>query len=465
MEWVKALTTSSIRTCVIESVRYDGTPMKAKTRDNAASVHAQSAHEDGILALVAPIFNASSLRTWVPELGVRTDTNSAASKIVQTGSVFGCLLDVGGKFVLIASSVIVCHLQVLERCTAQCMHQALMQHSVANQVANTFEDKVRTAATDQNSANIVCEKSILCENELRGWLGIHNFCDVHTTARVFKRVFGLVQDDIRGLVRHSLSLGIAAEMNKFRRALRAEIRHRGVRVLRGQAPLDAQRHRQFMMHLFVSRGKNLVPKRALLSLLPNGDWRSYELQMYIGDASEISKERAEAIFCNGLVTALAGCMFATYPQHRWLGCDISVDQCGVLEMVHGLGSSSYLRYMNMFHGGKIDLQLAAPEYGTPSLPALMCEADAGEDSDAEDSDEAGRVGDKAAEPDAQTDLAKTNSKSRKIATAWWRSKPLGSLIIIRMVMEPLREMLGKQMWTAGEQWSRAELCSAAMAKL
>ena len=211
----------------------------------------------------------------------------------------------------------------------------------------------RLVTTDRASSNLLCETSYLKSPKLQGWLGIHHPCDIHVVAGIFSRVFGLCDDDITGMVRHSLSLSASSDMNCFRRALRAEVRARGVRILRGASPISATRHRNYMLRVFARRGHNILSTRLLCALLPNGDWRAHEIQLYISDNSQLDPEHALQIVCNGLITALAGTMFEIYPRHRWTGSDIALDRVGLLESVHNLGSSTYSRFLRMFHGGAV----------------------------------------------------------------------------------------------------------------
>ena len=46
----------------------------------------------------------------------------------------------------------------------------------------------------------------------------------------------------------------------------------------------------------------------------------------------------------GILSALASCQPHQYNRSRWTGCDIAIDELGVMEAVHRLLSTSYARF-------------------------------------------------------------------------------------------------------------------------
>ena len=85
-------------------------------------------------------------------------------------------------------------------------------------------------------------------------------------------------------------------------------------------------------------------------LLPNGDWQSDTIEVYVPQDSSLTPDAMEEQLANGLVTALAGAQYDSYPRHRWTGADLAVDQCGLLESVHRLGSGTYARFLDLLAG-------------------------------------------------------------------------------------------------------------------
>ena len=134
-------------------------------------------------------------------------------------------------------------------------------------------------------------------------------------------------------------------------------------------------------------------------------------------------------------------MFEAYPRHRWTGADLAIDRCGLLESVHGLGSATYARYMRL-------LAVVAHEPATGAsaenevLP--LSYASAAYDGGAEDrgyGDEgatAAEGGGAGSSTQRMGDAAAFNAQSRRVASAWWATKPLVSLVVMRLIIEPLQ---------------------------
>jgi len=396
-------------------------------------------------------------------MGELAHTLSHGAKILQSESSSAELLEQDGQFALFVSSGFE-HLQVLERCNAPCLQEALSRQSVATAFSKQFAAKTRIATTDEASANYACERSITASPERHGWESTHYPCEVHMCARIHSSVFSLMQSDVAGLIRHALSLNVSAQMNAFRRALREEIRSRGIRVIRGAPPPDATRHRRRVLRLFCSHGRCSIQRQALLVLLPNGDWRKSELQMYVLGADAVDKDAALSVFTNGLITAFAGTVFEVYPRHRWTSADLAIDRCGLLESVHGLGSATYARYMRL-------LAVVAHEPATGAsaesevLP--LSYASAAYDGGAEDRGY-GEEGATAAEgggagnsTQRMGDAAAFNAQSRRVASAWWATKPLVSLVVMRLLIEPLKQLLAEKLGVNGAEWDLQQMRTTA----
>jgi hypothetical protein len=450
----------SSRLLFVESMRYDETPMKVKISGASSVVaglpHGSSTAHTRSVQCLRP--HAASMVAWAPNVCEKASTSGSSSKIFQSESSVGMLFEYGSQFFTIVCHSI-CHLQVLERNTSACMQEALIRQSVAAPVADSFGARLRIATTDKARANILCERSYIASPTHSDWTHVHHPCDIHIVATIFGRVFGFCDDDIAGMIRHGLSLNIAAQMNCFRKALRAEIHHRGVRVIRGSPPLAVRRYRDFMVQLF-GRGRSTLTNDYLKALLPNGNWLSYQIELYVGFGTTIDMEEAERVISNGLITALAGNMFKLYPKHRWTGSDYATDQCGLLEAVHRLGSSTYRRYLAMYHGlGETVAESPWADKGhLPELSDDMGEAAAG--IKGEDGCANGEpTRDPFPEADANSPAA--NSKHRNAAKSWWASAPLANLMIIRLVMEPLRSLMETLLTVAGSSWEEGQLHQAA----
>ena len=210
------------------------------------------------------------------------------------------------------------------------------------------------------------------------------------------------------------------------------------------------------LRLFAARGQNIIARRLLLQVLPNGDWRQKRVEVYVPLGFHITKEQAETEVCDGLVTALAGHMFELYPRSRWTGADISIDRCGLLECVHQLGSGSYMRFLESLGEGKGGTKDGDADFAHEALADQDLEhVDAGNMAD--EGDEATRQ-EQEAEESKKTPQA--NSKHRQLASRWWQTKPLGNLITMRLIMEPLRLLMSRHLELCGEEWDLKQRLSA-----
>ena len=212
----------------MEKARYDETPMTVLSP--GASVHERM---PGLPLL--PLLHcendgssqsAEALIHWSPTVGEKATTKASAQKILQYETTMGALVHASaGIRGVIANCP--CRLQLLERCTARVLHQAVIEQSMAGPVSQLFAHRTRNVTTDAAGTNIACEKAWCSSNTKFGeWVSRHQHCEVHVAARIFKSTFSHVGEDITGMIRHALSLNVGANMNLFRQALREEIADR-----------------------------------------------------------------------------------------------------------------------------------------------------------------------------------------------------------------------------------------------
>ena len=94
-------------------------------------------------------------------------------------------------------------------------------------------------------------------------------------------------------------------------------------------------------------GEAAAAKRALLLLLPNGNWRRTDrVEVYVAGTpfQGMSDESLRELVAQGLQFALAATPPSKYPRHRWTGADLAVDSMGLALAVHGLLPRAYLRF-------------------------------------------------------------------------------------------------------------------------
>ena len=148
-----------------------------------------------------------------------------------------------------------------------------------------------------------------------------------------------------GLVNFSLALCTASYLLEFRKAL-AEVVVEKLVVLVGHPTPSMQRHQEAMLQTLCSTGTRVAERQQLLRSTCNGDWTNQQrVEVYIEAGVTYDRKDVQERVVAGLLRALCGKVFSTFPRHRWLGCDISVDQIGCLDMVHGLGTAAFQRFL------------------------------------------------------------------------------------------------------------------------
>ena len=253
-------------------------------------------------------------------------------------------------------------------------------------------------------------------------------------------------------------------MHKFRLRMKQELAER-LQILRGVTTPSAVQFKKDMLRLFVAHGGSIATRQMLLIALPNGDWRSRDVQHFVAPGAHIDREAILKSLTAGIMYALASAQPPMYPRRRWTGSDLACDSLGILEACHQLLSTSMRRFVLSFMSPGAALQLsneldrrrAAGQHW--SATALLALEDLGDvpNRDALAAAAAGQPGVADSSGAAATnDFARVNAMHRREALTWTESDPLGPLIVIRLVMEPLRKYLKYQLDTSAEEWELAE---------
>lgn len=442
---------------------YDETPLPVVTKNESGVVVARPTAQAGAEAAsqgdpraICSFGQASALSARLRNLG-------GPQKIVQTVHQGGVLLKFGDSTLAILSGA-VCPLQVVDKCTAKALKEVQLRINPSSGSASLFGQALRVVCTDRHPSNMAAERALVRERD--NWLHLHVVCEVHKTAQVYSKTFGLMESNVRGMLHCALSLRDGAAMTRFRQALRAEIESRfEVRV--GTAPRDAVRWKKAIMRLFVSHGASASARQVLLALCPNGDWRSPKVQHYVapGRIGRVDKNELLEHVTAGLTTALASTPPSVYPRHRWTGADLSTDSLGIFESCHKLLSTTYMRFIASFecrsrasrilaaaaedsefnfHGGSGAPAIADASAAEVARPALV-----GGMADQELPNETAGG---ATAGNEEAAWAEVNAARRRTAAEWLASRPLARLVLQRTAMEPLRQLLGRQFEVAAEEW-------------
>lgn len=176
----------------------------------------------------------------------------------------------------------------------------------------------------------------------------------------------------------------------------------------------------------------------ILFLLPVSDWTSPVLNVYVGNA-EISHSAIVHHIVGGLTCVMAGVRFKILNTSRWHEKELCIDRCGILDAVHLLGGETYDQFLLFVDGpsagGKFRRSM---NVAGGALPSLL-------DATPNDSGLAQGVRDDVKRnPDTDVligevaDTTEARSRNRRVAGAWWSSRPLAFLVMLRLLFEPLR---------------------------
>ena len=346
--------------------------------------------------------------------------------------------------------------QVLERDTAPCQYQALLQTNQTSETVQQFPFKVRLCTTDQAGANFGSENLTL---RARGgdWCGLHLACNVHIAARVTKGAMSFVESCVTGMLNVSLTLSSGAALSQFRQALARLVAQRLV-IKKGQLSADAREYRDFVLSTFVRTGARQRERDHLLRTVLNGDWRDHSsVQYWVPAGVDFDEGNVMETVTQAVLLTLAPSTFKVYPRHRWVGCDTAADQLALAECIHGLGSAAFILMCGQappVHDALDDLGSVPPEDAVIELPGheqagarsqrpLRAASSASEvlhntpSQGAADRMQAdGPANALEAENDAAY-FAKENARRRAVALSFYKRAPLEEMMLMRWCLKPL----------------------------
>jgi len=441
--------------------RYDETPMPVTRRESLFDVLRDLPVEEAAVCQYP-----GNQKLSLQASGYQVGKISTPAKIFATESRFAILVRMpperGGHLQCFIGEALN-WLQLLDRCTAEVVLQALAESCGVSAFADEFDFRVRGTTVDQHPSNIKAEAE-MCRNRGPGWVSLRLPCNVHIVARCQSKAFGLMDADVSGLVNFSLSLAAGSALHRFRVCL-AKVAARSIVIKYGRPPLQCTLYRNFVLNTFLSRGTNFEVRRLLLESLPNGNWQSRdELEIYLPAGSPEPDRR---LLTKRVVYALLVCLtskkFTIYPRHRWLGSDQATDEVGLGLAIAGLFERAYFEFQQSFgrqHRGLVPevpgvgalLALAGPAPGEDEAhPADVPMEPVGPGGGLPDR-QAGAVGGLPLVPDRQTDWAEINDRARRETTEWLSSQPLPRIMIFRMCLEPWRGLLVSYIDLASDEW-------------
>ena len=473
--------------CCCELVRYDETPMKV--------AHKQQLQD--LFPATGPTGASSPSTSTLPSHGTAAESVYAktlrstptASKIFAVEQRFLMVLQLGSeaaagdpplKYVALSGQDLT-SLRVMHRASGECEHQCLKESSPISRWANVYTLKVRVATTDQAGSNFAAKEAFQAVRQPDGWSSLHLPCQLRIMANVFSKTFDLANTQITGMVNLSLYLGLGGQMHAFRKALTQVVQERMV-IIRGTCPPEARAYRSCMLDIFCSKGRNLAIKRFLLEHFATGDWRKRDaFEVSLPPAIEVDETAMQANVCQAMAIALTGSLFRIYPRHRWVGADITLDQIGLCEAVHGLASAAFGKMQDLSaEGGRGRASVAAgsqagamtaeqgqipgtqmePE-AVPGVAFAAAQQPLDEEPGAGQAEAHARL---AEEVDPQFAFSAANAAAHRKACEWLNSSPVPKLVAMRLSMKPLTDLLEAHLHRASDAWETQQRAAAAVSE-
>ena len=450
----------------LEVARYDETPMKVAKQEKlghqlAPADRAPASSTDDPPPAQDPLAHGPSVRSastsklFATQNKVCMLVKTPAPDLQQHGK--GELL----AFVGTNLSVI----QILENTTTNTLFAALQEGSCIPPGTDAYDMRVRIVTTDQGPSNISTEQRIA---QRRGslWSHIHCHCQVHIVATCHKRTFEELEEHLSAAINMALYLSFGEHMRQFRQSLAAIIRKRLV-IRQGRPPSAARVYREWVLQHFCQAGPQSRTKRALLSVLANGDWTQRgEVQFFVPAGLDYSQPEIEEKVVKGLLLAFASRKFRTYPRHRWLGAEAALDDLLLLECCHGLCAAAFYHLchgVDPLEGGSVAEGRSLHAQGQTALdaddllehpPPLQTspapEAEQGLDPAPPSPTAVGSQ--QAALESGNVDLAVVNQHRLVKVGRWWQSDPLAYLMLVRLCLQPLGKLMGSYIEKSGHHW-------------
>ena len=432
--------------CYIDFMAYDETPVQTRVVEPNPGGNAFKQWKESDM-------NGGDLASNDPCWEVTVSTDSVHNKVLQVRQLYALIFRTPFGYCKLYGENL-CPLVALENGSALVLSEALSRTSATTWQSDAFKLRTRVCSMDSAPANLLTES---CISASRGekWKTLQNGCEVHTTARAFRKTFdGLMPLHVSSIIHIALALRSGTSMISFRRCLGQEIREK-LKLYYGPIPDAATRLRQQLLQLFWTAGSKLLLQRVVLSRLPNGLWSDRkEVQVYVPLTmrGHVTRENVSRTVVSALTYVLTGCKPHLFPRHRWTGSDLSVEDLGRLECIHYLLSATWARFMN-----------AHSKISKAPSPNTSSGGPAGDSNSTIGMGQASGLSDPSlshaiSEGDREVEAsgvhierargAQEHAQDRQKGDQWITSgshSPLSILIMLRMAMQPLVMLLNCQL--------------------
>ena len=417
----------------------------------------------------------------VPTLPIlSTDPYKAPVKLLQSEQKFGLLvrLDDPGMAYGIIVGENVNWIQRISSTSHPCIVGAQEKTSSVTKASAEFKHRARTNCSDEAKSNPLAERVLLRRRGGR-WSSWRYGCEVHKCATAFEHTFSLLHDTVSGMLNCALSLNFGSNISTFRTLVKVNLKER-VRFITQPADPEATAFKMMMMRCFLNTGSNKSYKCTLLHQLLQGDWRNKDKVEVLVLPGEDPEQKLEMV-SEGVSMALVGGKMHEWPRHRWRGADISVSQLGLLEAAHSMLSWVYPLFVQSFQrpaattNNMPDVEempgpgpepSAGSDEARPAAVVAVAAAAGSDDPPVPEQQpqprgqDAGEAQNPASQPFPSSE---DNTRFRSKGLRFVQSDVLFQMYTMRLIMEPLRELLDRKLYIGSKRFERHQAATAASA--
>lgn len=431
---------------VVEASRQDETPMRARSRDKSDITPLCQGSTDRSSSSVQalPLGSGSAAMAACAK---RVQQTAGTQKIVQTETSYAFLLSFSSETgsrnytCLLASAPR--RLFVVDRTTGETIRETLRRSSMLSAAIRACKDVDRVSCTDRAGQNDRAELGFHLDRRGCNFRRLGTFhCEVHMAATIHAHTFADMSEAITGIIRIGLSLQMGSYMGKFRKILR-EIIWAETKIMVGEPPSHATRYRLNCLQLFGGIGAGAVERLVAMGLLPNGDWRHGQVELWVPPdvRNQFSDNQLKARLSYGIEYAVASKAPPLYKRHRWLGMELTLNPIGLLTLCHNLFPRCYRRFVASFSKSTTTPQACTSDEAL-GVEAAICDGAA----------LAPLVqGAEAVPNDSTSAWKRENMEHRSLGLKFVDTHPVEDLVVMRLVLEPMRQMLSAKLYASGDR--------------
>ena len=253
-------------------------------------------------------------------------------------------------------------LRSLDSTTGEGLKAAVLSSCQPAPNVSIFPLRVRLAELDEYGANLRCEGLVTSGRQETWGRGVF-LCAGHKAHASAEKTWLLppIPSLITGVVHLALFLQTPQALTKLRRSLEEELEHRPLEILLYQkCPGEANKHRHHLLQLFSPAARQQPRRRAFLDYVAdavlNGDWTLTDRLQHFCRGPRCCKDAGETkkkvqYVLSRLLVVLAPTIFK---KNNWLDWMKGLRAPGLIEAMHSLLSSAFMRAFGGHHPGPED---------------------------------------------------------------------------------------------------------------